>query len=195
MKRKRLWPRAGALFMSFVLLMSLASTNFAAAQTETPEMLHPRLGVRPVITGLNLPTTMAFLGLNEFLVLEKNTGTVQYVVDGEIHHTALDLAVNNFSERGLLGIVLDPDFHSNNYVYLYWSCIAPPPPAENPFFPTQTECAETPELGADSDDVLATPLLGNRVDRFVWDGENLTFDHNLIMLRSFQHDAAPEPPS
>ncbi|HSL46217.1 MAG TPA: CHRD domain-containing protein, partial [Anaerolineales bacterium] len=41
---------------------------------------------------------------------------------------------------------------------------------------------------------LATPLLGNRVDRFVWDGENLTFDLNLIMLRSFQNDAAPEPP-
>jgi aldose sugar dehydrogenase len=196
MNRKRFWHRMGALLMSLILLMSFASTNnFAAAQTEMPEMLHPRLGVRPVITGLNLPTTMAFLGTNEFFVLEKNTGTVQYVVDGAIHHTALDLAVNNFSERGLLGIVLDPNFHANNYVYLYWSCIASPPPAENPFFPTQTECAETPELGADSNDVLATPLLGNRVDRFVWDGESLTFDLNLIMLRSFQNDAAPEPPN
>ena len=196
MNRKRFWPRMGALFMSLILLMSFASTNnFAAAQTQMPEMLHPRLGVRPVITGLNLPTTMAFLGLNEFFVLEKNTGTIQYVVDGAIQDTVLDLAVNNFSERGLLGIVLDPNFQTNNYVYLYWSCIALPPPAENPFFPTQTECTETPGLGADSNNVLATPLLGNRVDRFVWDGETLTFDLNLIMLRSFQHDAAPEPPN
>jgi glucose/arabinose dehydrogenase len=186
------------LVVVFSLLLSFTSINVATAQTETPampEMLHPRLDVRPVITGLNLPTTMAFLGLNEFFVLEKNTGTVQYVVDGAIQGTALDLAVNNFSERGLLGIVLDPDFAINHYAYLYWSCIAPPPAAENPFFPTQTECAETPELGADSDNVLATPLLGNRVDRFVWDGATLTFDRNLIMLRSFQNDAAPEPPN
>jgi glucose/arabinose dehydrogenase len=181
------------LFVVLSLLMSFMSFDFAAAQSETPEMLHPKLGVRPVVSGLELPTTMAFLGVHEFLVLEKNTGIVKHVMDGDVH-TVLDLAVNNFSERGLLGIVLDPDFNTNNYVYLYWSCIALPPPAEDPFFPTQDECAEPPELGADSEDVLATPLLGNRVDRFVWDGEALTFDLNLIMLRSFQNDAAPEPP-
>ncbi|HVF26458.1 MAG TPA: PQQ-dependent sugar dehydrogenase [Anaerolineales bacterium] len=186
--------RVGAFVIALSLLMSFTSTNLAAAQEEGPVMVNPRLGVRPVITGLDLPTTMAFISSNEFFVLEKNTGTVQYVVDGAIDHTALDLAVNNFSERGLLGIALDPDFESNGFAYLYWSCIAPPPPAEDPFFPTQTECADTPELGADSEDVLAVPLLGNRVDRFVWDGDMLTFDLNLIMLRSFQHDAAPEPP-
>lgn len=195
MARKGFWTRMGMLFVALSLLMSFTSTNFAAAQEEGPVMLNPRLGVRPVITGLNLPTTMAFISSNEFFVLEKNTGTVQLVVDGAIDHTALDLAVNNFSERGLLGIALDPDFESNGFVYLYWSCIAPPPPAEDPFFPTQTECADTPELGADSEDVLAVPLLGNRVDRFVWDGETLTFDLNLIKLRAFQNDAAPEPPN
>ena len=176
------------------LLMSFTSVNFATAQAETPEMLHPGLDVRPVVTGLTTPTTLAFLGINEFFVLEKDTGMVKYVVDGVVESTPLDLAVNNFSERGLLGIVLDPEFHANNYVYLYWSCIVPPPPAEAPFEPTQEQCAETPELGEDSNDALATPLLGNRVDRFVWDGETLTFDLNLIMLRSFQNDGAPVPP-
>ncbi|MGZ9222988.1 MAG: PQQ-dependent sugar dehydrogenase, partial [Anaerolineales bacterium] len=194
MVRKTVWTRVGMSFVVLALLLSFTSINVTPAQGETPSMLHPRLQVRPVISGLMTPTTMAFLGINEFFVLEKNTGTVQYVVDGAIHHTALDLAVNFFSERGLLGIALDPDFAANNYVYLYWSCIAPPPPADNPFFPTQDECAETPELGADSNDPLAVPLLGNRVDRFVWDGETLTFDLNLIMLRAFQNDAAPEPP-
>ena len=97
--------------------------------------------MRPVVTGLTTPTTMAFTGINEFFVLEKDTGMVKYVVDGEAQ-TVLDLAVNFFSERGLLGIALDPEFHTNNYVYLYWSCIAPPPPAEAPFEPTQEECAE-----------------------------------------------------
>jgi glucose/arabinose dehydrogenase len=34
-----------------------------------------------------------------------------------------------------------------------------------------------------------TPLLGNRVDRFVWNGTTLTFEQNIIRLRAFQADA------
>jgi aldose sugar dehydrogenase len=195
MVRKGIWTRMGMLVVVLSLLMSFTSLNFAAAQTETPEMLHPRLDVRPVVTGLTTPTTMAFLSENEFLVLEKNTGKVQYVVNGAIQSTALDLAVNIASERGLLGIALDPNFSSNHYVYLYWSCRAPAP--TDPFIPSQTRCAEEPELGADSaiNDLLGVPLLGNRVDRFTWNGSTLTFDLNLIMLRAFQNDGAPEPPN
>jgi len=196
MVRKGNLIRAGMLFVVLSLLLSLTSVSFAAAQGAGPEMLDSHLGVRAALTGLNLPTTMAFLGPTEFLVLEKNTGTVQHVLNGMTDHTVLDLAVNNFSERGLLGIALDPNFASNHFVYLYWSCIAPPPPPDNPFIPTQTECVNTPALGADSSDALAVPLLGNRVDRFIWDGAafTLTFDRNLIKLRSFQNDGGPVPP-
>jgi aldose sugar dehydrogenase len=194
MVRKGFLNRAGIFFVTLSLLISFTSINFAAAQTETPEMLDPQLAVRPVVTGLTTPTTMAFLGSNEFFVLEKNTGKVQHIVDGAIQGTVLDLAVNIASERGLLGIALDPGFSSNHYVYLYWSCRAPAP--ADPFIPSQTTCAEIPELGADSamDDLLGVPLLGNRVDRFLWDGSTLTFDRNLIMLRSFQNDGGPVPP-
>jgi len=196
MNKKGFWVRASVIVISLSLIIGSLSTGFVAAQAAGPEMLDPHLGVRTVLTGLNLPTTIAFLGPNEFLVLEKNTGTVQHVLNGMVDHAVLDLAVNNASERGLLGIALDPDFASNHFVYLYWSCIAPPPPPDNPFFPTQTECVTTPELGADSSDILAVPLLGNRVDRFIWNGTTftLTFDRNLIKLRAFQNDAAPEPP-
>jgi glucose/arabinose dehydrogenase len=196
MVKKRNWTKGGILFVLLSLLMSSTSTNFAAAQGTGPEMLDPHLGVRTVLTGLNLPTSMAFLGPNEFLVLEKDTGTVQHVLNGMIDHTVLDLAVNNASERGLLGIALDPKFASNHFVYLYWSCIAPPPPPDNPFIPTQTECATTPEFGADNNNLLAVPLLGNRVDRFIWNETTftLTFDRNLIKLRAFQNDGAPVPP-
>src|SRR5688572_10737897 len=104
MARKRFWSKAGMMFIVFSLLMSFTSANFAAAQEEGPVMLDPNLGVRPFVTGLDLPTTMAFISDNELFVLEKNTGVVQYVLDGAVDHAALDLAVNNFSERGLLGI-------------------------------------------------------------------------------------------
>jgi glucose/arabinose dehydrogenase len=39
------------------------------------------------------------------------------------------------------------------------------------------------------------PLLGNRIDRFVWNGTTLTFDRNLIKLHAFQTDGAPDPPN
>jgi len=167
------------------------------AQASGPTMLMPNLAVRMAVDGFVTPIGLAFLSDSQWLVIEKNTGEVKVVEGGAVTGTALDLAVNNFSERGLLGIALHPDFEENNFVYLFWSCTATPPPAENPYFPTQTECADTPLLGADSDDVLAVPLLGNRVDRFVWDdaASTLTFDLNLIKLRSFQNDGAPVPPN
>lgn len=193
MSMNRFWFRAGTFLASISLLMSFMATPFAAAQSPGPTMLHPRLDVRPVVSGLTTPTTMAFLGENEFFVLEKNTGKVQHIVDGALQGTALDLAVNTASERGLLGIALDPDFEDNHGVYLYWSCKAPPPVVD-PFTPSQAECADEPELGADSGELLEVPLLGNRVDRFVWDGSSLTFEYNLIKLRSFQNDAGPVPP-
>ena len=174
----------------FFIVLALASVPLVAQ----PQMLHPRLDVREVAGELALPTALAFIGPNDMLVLEKNTGRVQRVVDGTLHSTALDLAVNNSSERGLLGIALHPDFPSNPGVYLYWTCQAAPPSPDSPFFPSETECGDVPATGADSSDINAVPLIGNRVDRFHWNGSALIFDHNVIKLRVFQSDGGPVPP-
>ena len=76
--------------------------------------------------------------------------------------------MNSASERGLLGIALDPKFCISGRVYLFWS---------------------ESTTGADSADLATVPLLGNRVDRFVWNGSTLTFDRNIIKTRAFQADA------
>ena len=48
---------------------------------------------------------MVFLGPDDFLVLEKDKGTVQRVTNGTIHdQPLLDLNVDNEGERGMLGI-------------------------------------------------------------------------------------------
>ena len=79
-------------------------------------------------------------------------------------------------------------------MYLYWTCRTAGPPSD-PFFPEQESCSVVPELGADTDNILAVPLLANRVDRFVWNQQGiLTFDRNLITIRQFQNDAAPTTP-
>jgi aldose sugar dehydrogenase len=183
--------------LKLILLLALTASlpvSLPVSLMAQPSMLDARLGVRPVVTGLTTPIGFAFLGANDLLVIEKTSGMVKRVVDGAVQGVALDLAVNNASERGLLGIALHPDFPSNPGVYLYWTCSAAAPSADSPFFPTETECGDVPAMGADTEDINAVPLLGNRVDRFVWNGSTLTFDENLIKLRAFQSDGAPVPP-
>jgi len=161
------------------LALQLTCTLFAALvglpsmlNAQDPSLVDPNLRVRTVVEGLDQPTTMAFLSPNEFFVLEKATGKVQHIVNESVVGTALDLAVNNGSERGLLGIALHPDFANNGFVYLYW-----------------TEST----TGADTDVLANTPLLGNRVDRFHWDGSSLAPDQNIIRLRALQPPFEREP--
>jgi aldose sugar dehydrogenase len=193
--RARFGPSIIAALLAVGALIGPSGTRVAVAQ-EGPEMVVPDLAVSPVVSGLVTPTSLAFIGPNDLLVLEKNTGRVVRVTDGAVAGTALDLGVNFASERGLLGIALHPDFPEDPGVYLFWSCPGTPPPADNPFFPVEQECADEPTLGPNREDTLATPMLGNRVDRFEWDADAgaLTFDFNLVKLLAFQNDGAPEPP-
>jgi glucose/arabinose dehydrogenase len=83
-----------------------------------PRMTDDSLGVEVAASGLTEPTSFAFLGPDDYFVTEKSTGEVHHVVGGDIGDPVLDLAVNFFDERGLLGIALHPDFAENGYVYL-----------------------------------------------------------------------------
>src|SRR5574341_184317 len=99
------WVAAGAL-LAGVSVFGLIE-NRRSVQANGPTVVDPNLEVRTVAGGLNQPISMAFLGPNDILVLEKATGKVQRVVNGVIQMSpVLDLAVNSGSERGLLGIAL-----------------------------------------------------------------------------------------
>jgi hypothetical protein len=53
---------------------------------------------------------MAFLGPNDMLVLEKEKGTVQRIVNGQnISQPLLDVNVAGSVERGMLGIAVSKD--------------------------------------------------------------------------------------
>jgi aldose sugar dehydrogenase len=162
---RRCLAAAGMLLGALCAVLPLGKNHQAQAQV-APMVLDPNLAVRTVVAGLSQPTTMAFIGPDDLLVLEKGTGQVKRVKDGVVA-AVLDLAVNSGSERGLLGIALHPRFPENPGVYLYW-----------------TESS----TGSDTSVLSETPLLGNRVDRFAWDGNSLTFDFNLIRIRAIQED-------
>jgi glucose/arabinose dehydrogenase len=161
-----------------------------------PHLVDPNLVIESAANDFSTPIGIAFLGADDMFVIEKDTGKVIRVND-EVRTEVLDLPVNNNNERGLLGIALHPDFPTDKGVYLYWTCRSAAGFDDDPFTPEEQRCAEDPlqntNLG-DTNDVLRVPLLGNRVDRFEWDGTDLVFDHNLEVLLAFQNDAAPDPP-
>ncbi len=156
-----------AMWRVLVLAVAAPLAFATAAPAQEPELLDPNLEVRTAVSGLSEPISMAFIGKGDMLVLEKASGQVKRVVDREVQGVVLDLAVNSASERGLLGIALHPKFRRNGWVYLFWS---------------------ESSTGADSDTLDGVRLLGNRIDRFEWDGEALEFDRSILQFRAFQAD-------
>ena len=72
-----------------------------------PILNDSKLKVQTVAKGLDLPTSMAFLGPNDILVLEKNTGHVRLISNGIMQNEpVLKVNVKNENELGLLGIAI-----------------------------------------------------------------------------------------
>jgi glucose/arabinose dehydrogenase len=182
-----------AIVAGLAIVVGIMSSPVGAQ--EGPAVVDPNLRVRTVVDGLVTPSSIAFLGPNDFLVAEKNTGQVKRVVNGAVQGVVLDLSVNNASERGLLGMALHPNFPANPSVYLFWTCRSTADLDGDPFRPEEQVCSDSAMTGQpDTGDILRVPLRGNRVDRFEWNGSTLVYRQNLVTLRAFQHDGAPDPP-
>jgi len=116
---------------------------FDKSQNE-PYVSDPNLKAEVVAQGLDTPTTMAFLGPDDLLVLVKDKGTVIRIVNGIISDKPLlDVDVANSVERGLCGIAISKN-DSKTYVFLYFTEID----------------------GQDSDDRNGKPPEGNRLYRY-----------------------------
>src|ERR1041385_5900051 len=88
---------------------------------DNPQVFDSGLKVEEVVGGLDTPTTMAFLGPDDFLVLEKDKGTVMRVLNGKIlDEPVLDVNVANSIERGMCGIAISKN-GLKTYVFLYFT--------------------------------------------------------------------------
>lgn len=134
-----------------ILLTMAGALAIAAPGTNAQTVTDTSLTITQIVAGLSLPTAMAFIGSNDFLVLEKNLGRVRRVIDGVLQsQPVLDVAVDNTGERGLLGIASHPGFVTNNFVYLCYT-----------------------ESSTGNDSTSVDPL-GIRVYRYEWTGSVLT---------------------
>ncbi len=116
---------------TFVLITNVNESNIshAAYVRARPEssgqiLIDPSLKVETIFKdGLKGPTTgMAFLGPNDILVLEKNTGKVQRILDGKLQENPLlQVNVGTEVELGLLGIATSNNQEGKTSVFLYYS--------------------------------------------------------------------------
>ncbi|HEV8604672.1 MAG TPA: PQQ-dependent sugar dehydrogenase [Tepidisphaeraceae bacterium] len=115
------------------------------------------LMVDHIVGGLDSPTGLAFMpNGGDAFVLEQHTGQVRLLKGRNlVDKEVLDLKVANDNEQGLLSIALHPKFSANGFVYLYY---------------TQAR------------DFDGGQPLANRIDRFHWDGSELTFDRHIKEL-------------
>ncbi len=130
----------------------LTATVPAGAQT----VFDAKLQVDVVVADLGFVTTMEWVGPDDILVLAKSSGQVRRVLNGTLQaFPVLDVHVNASSERGLLGIVRDPAFVHNRYIYLYY----------------------TEATASDGGSPIA-----NRVYRYTWNGSTLVDPHLVLTL-------------
>jgi uncharacterized protein (TIGR03437 family) len=107
-----------------LLVTGLLIANFLIAVALPARAQAVREGFRDeLVVGVASPTAIAFLPDGRMLVATKG-GTVR-VWDGSSSGTtlALDLSAKTCSnsERGLLGLAIDPSFTQNGYVYLFYT--------------------------------------------------------------------------
>lgn len=78
--------------------------------------------INSVVYGLNAPTVAQFAPDGRIFVAQKN-GIVKIVKNGALLGTPFYTAspVNTYSDRGLMGMALDPNFSTNGYVYLLYT--------------------------------------------------------------------------
>ena len=94
----------------------------AAIGGETANIRDSNLMVETVAEGLEFPTSIAFLGPNDILVLEKEKGTVQRIINGKmLPQPLLDVNVATSQERCMCGIAILKQIPGHTYVFLYYT--------------------------------------------------------------------------
>ncbi len=139
-------------------------------QQKMPTVFDPNLKVELFVSGLKYPTSMAFIGNDDLLVLEKNNGTVKRIVNGNmVGKPVLDLNVANKFERGLLGIAVSNQISTDNKtnVYLY--------------FTESTQDGNDVCQGATICDDETNPM-GNRLYKYEWVDDQLVNPELLLDL-------------
>ncbi len=110
----------------FLGVLAFVLGNSYPAQAAVPplgsEPLPPGAKIETVLGDMAYPVAMAFDPAGRLLYTEKSTGNVRLFANGTLQkEPVITYDISICSERGLLGIAIDPDFNSNHYIYVYYT--------------------------------------------------------------------------
>lgn len=119
-----MWRLGVALITSLCILAGLAVITGKLVRADSlPNTGAPGgFALTNVAAGLIAPTAAQFTSDGRIFVAEKG-GAVKIVKDGQVLPQPFYTvpAVNDYVDRGLLGLALDPNFAANGYVYLLYT--------------------------------------------------------------------------
>jgi glucose/arabinose dehydrogenase len=91
------------------------------ATEEEPEPADPELST--FVEGVDMPSSLTFTPDGRMFFLEVWTGTIRVVEDGQLLDeplATLDIVqVDGFTEYGILGLTLHPEFEENGWIYVF----------------------------------------------------------------------------
>lgn len=95
---------------------------------DKPSLIDSNLKIETIASGFKFPTSITFLGKNDILLLEKNTGNVYRIVNGNVTNLKIHFDVLTEDERGLLGIAIsrnDKSKQQDPFVFIYYTSCSP----------------------------------------------------------------------
>lgn len=115
-------PRSPRLIAAAAIAITIHVSLSASAQAAT---LPPGFAETLVTSGLVDPTAMAFAPDGRLFVCQQ-AGQLRVIDHGVLLPTPFVMVtVDANGERGLLGVAFDPDFSTNQYVYVYYTTPSP----------------------------------------------------------------------
>jgi len=145
-----------------VIFMSVISPLAASALITVPAGFQ----VNTIVRGLFLPTSFVFAPDGRMFIAEKS-GTVRVFKDGQLLTTPLIRLpdANEYGDRGLESIAIDPNFAQNGFIYLAYT-----------FENTPGQNFSGPKTG--------------RIVRFTVVGDTADFNNRVVILGTIGGDAA-----
>jgi glucose/arabinose dehydrogenase len=111
---------SGVVLFIVTLLLGWSCMGIAYAATVPPGFTDSL-----VASGLNNPTAMALAPDGRIFVCQQG-GALRVIKNGVLLPTPfLTVTVDSSGERGLLGVAFDPNFASNQLVYIYYTATTP----------------------------------------------------------------------
>ncbi len=121
--RRQYAPLRSVALAVALMVSTFLSTGLASARQTAALQIPDGFVLETIVNNFEWPTAFSFLPDGRILVTEKG-GMVKMVENGIVHaQPVIDLRqhVNDYVDRGMIDVAVDPDFTRNHFIYLFYT--------------------------------------------------------------------------